>query len=151
MFSSSANCIRIPPAALLVDPDASASRSSRTTCSTPRRRRWKAVAAPWTPPPMTTTSAYVVVELPECREVAGRASAPLDEDLLLDREVVRRRGLELDPRIDERVLARVQALVRLDDARARRVLARVLERVDERPALREAVHHVCIAALPARH
>ena len=39
MFSSSANCVRMPPADLLVDPEASASRSSSTTSCTPSRRR----------------------------------------------------------------------------------------------------------------
>src|SRR5258708_32626 len=153
MFSSSANCARIPPAALLVEPDASASRSRRTTSPAPSLRRWKAVAAPRAPPPITTTSAEltdVIKELAERRPVAAGATAPLDQDLLLDGEVVRRGGLQPDPGKDERILARVEALVRLHEARPRRGLARVLEGVDERPALREPVHHVRVAGLEAR-
>src|SRR5438067_7305086 len=150
-FSSSANCARMPPADLLVDPDASESRSSKTTSRTPSRRRWNAVLAPSAPPPITTTSARagrwegsrssppdadplpdVVVERAERRPVAGRAAAPLVEDLLLDREVVLRRGLQLDPRVRERI-RRVEALQRLHQARPCRGLVRVL--------LQVKVHH----------
>src|SRR3954447_9530044 len=56
-FSSSANWARIPPADLLVEPDASVSRSSSTTSSTPRSCRCRAQLAPIAPPPITTTSA----------------------------------------------------------------------------------------------
>src|SRR5205085_4024836 len=56
MFSSSANCARIPPAEALVDPDASVSRSSTTTSSIPSARRCHAVETPITPPPTMTTS-----------------------------------------------------------------------------------------------
>src|SRR5690348_13702009 len=142
-LSSSANWARIPPAALDVDPDASASRSSSTTSCTPSRRRWYAVAAPRAPPPITTTSAWSAAacarltdraeELSERLPVAGRTAGPLHHDLLLDREVVGRRRLQLDPRVDERVLGGVQVVQSLHQARPRRILARVLQRVDERP------------------
>src|SRR5262249_47365621 len=56
-FSSSANCARIPPAERLVEPEASVSRSTRTTSSTPSFRRCQPTLAPIAPPPMTTTSA----------------------------------------------------------------------------------------------
>src|SRR2546429_2120801 len=148
MLSSPANWARIPPAALPVDPEASAARSSRTTSRTPSRRRWKAVAAPRAPPPITTTSAVSAdsaQELPERLPVAGCAAGPLDHVLLLDREVVLRRRLELDPRIQERVLPRVQVVEGGHQARARRVLARVLEGVDERPRDAEPVDDVPVA------
>ena len=57
MFSSSVNCARIPPAALLVDPLPRVSRSHSTTSVTPRSARWCAVLAPIAPPPMMTTDA----------------------------------------------------------------------------------------------
>src|SRR5690348_4111469 len=128
MFSSSANCARIPPADLLVDPAASTSRSSSTTSTTPSLRRWKAVAAPRAPPPITTTSALlagVVQDLAERLELPGGVSVPLEHDELLDREVIRRGGLQLHPRIEERICD-VQTAERLHQARPRRVLARVL-------------------------
>src|SRR5579872_4298336 len=168
MLSSSANCARIPPADLLVEPDARESRSSSTTSRTPSRRRWKAVLEPSAPPPATTTSARagreegsrssppdadpladVVVELAERRPVAGLAAAPLDQDLLLDREVVLRRGLDLDSRIRERI-RRVHALQRCHQARPRRVLACLLEGVHERPGVAEPVHDIRVACVEAR-
>src|SRR5258706_15339393 len=95
-FNSSANCARIPPADLLVDPEARTSRSRSTTSETPSRRRWKAVAAPRAPPPITTTSAVlpkVVVDLAERRPLTGGRSDPLLEDERFAREVVLLRGL----------------------------------------------------------
>ena len=56
MLSGSENCARKPPAARLVDPLASWSRSRRQT-STPASARWNATLVPMTPPPTTTTSA----------------------------------------------------------------------------------------------
>ena len=56
MFSGSENWARMPPAARLVEPDASSIRSSRQT-STPASARWNATLVPITPPPTTTTSA----------------------------------------------------------------------------------------------
>src|SRR3954471_8763711 len=56
-FSSSANCVRIPPADLLVEPEPSVSRSSRTTSVIPSSARCHATLAPTAPPPTTTTSA----------------------------------------------------------------------------------------------
>src|SRR5438270_4965175 len=153
MFSSSANCARMPPADLLVDPEASASRSSRTTSCTPSRRRWKAVAAPRAPPPMTTASAVsadLFVQLSERDEVARGATGPLVQDLLLGREVVLRRRVELDPRIEERIGHVRHALQRLDEPGASRVLAGVLKRVHERPCCAEAVDDVGVAAIQAR-
>src|SRR5437773_1379237 len=153
-FSSSANCVRIPPAALLVEPAASVSRSSSTTSPAPSRRRWYTVAAPRAPPPITTTSARVLAdaseELSERLEVAGRSACPLDHDLLLDREVVPQGRLELNARIDERVLPRVERVQRPHQARPRRVLARVLQGVDERPGDAEAVDDVGVSPGEAR-
>src|SRR5579864_9013679 len=114
-FSSSANCVRIPPADLLVDPDASTSRSTSTTSSTPSRRRWKAVAAPRAPPPITTTSAELTAafdELSERLHGPRRTAAPLLHDQLLEREVVGRRRLDRDARVDEGILGRVHAVQR---------------------------------------
>ena len=48
MFSGSENCARMPPAARLVEPDASSFRSSRVT-STPASARWKATLVPIDP------------------------------------------------------------------------------------------------------
>src|SRR6185295_16063804 len=52
-----ANCTRMPPAALLVEPAPTASRSSTTTSRAPRRPRWYAMLAPMAPAPITTMSA----------------------------------------------------------------------------------------------
>src|SRR5882724_8141211 len=145
MFSSSANCVRIPPAALLVEPDPSASRSSSTTSCTPSLRRWKAVAAPRAPPPITTASAVlpdVAVELAERRPLPSRAAAPLDEDELLDREVVLRRGLQLDARVGERITDVVHVLERFHEAGPREVLAGLLERISHRPRGAQTVNDV---------
>src|SRR4051794_5650758 len=157
MFSSSANCVRMPPADLLVEPAASESRSTSTTCSTPSRRRWKAVAAPRAPPPMTTTSALLTDAAQEVADglpVAAGTARPLDHDLLLDREVVAHLlgdlRLEHDPWIHERVLRRVQAVQRLHQAAPRRRLAGTLQGVDDRPRDAEPVHHVAVAAVEAR-
>src|SRR3954468_17802330 len=156
MFSSSANCARMPPADLLVEPAARESRSTSTTLSTPSRRRWNAVAAPRAPPPMTTTSALLtdaVQELAERLPVAAGAAAPLGHDLLLDREVVVHLLADLrlqhDPGVHERVLRRVQVVQRVHQAGTRRRLAGVLHRIDERPADRKAVHDVGVAAVEA--
>src|SRR3954447_25807251 len=157
MFSSSANCVRMPPADLLVEPAASESRSTSTTLSTPSRRRWNAVGAPRAPPPMTTTSALLtdaVQELAGRLPVARGAAGPLDHDLLLDREVVvhllRDLRLEDDPGVHERVLRGAQVVQRLHQAGPRRGLACVLQRVDERPADSHAVHDVRVDAVEAR-
>ena len=56
-FSSSANWARIPPADFAVEPEASESRSSRTTSVIPSSRRCQATDAPMAPPPTITTSA----------------------------------------------------------------------------------------------
>src|SRR3954451_25442025 len=91
MFSSSANCMRMPPADFDVDPEASTSRSTSTTSPTPSRRRWKAVAAPRAPPPMITTSAVLLDAVehgPERLPVARCAALPLDHGQLLERERV---------------------------------------------------------------
>ena len=58
MLSGSENCARTPPAALLVEPEASSARST-SSVSTPASARWKAALVPITPPPTTTTSAFV--------------------------------------------------------------------------------------------
>src|SRR5438128_3201408 len=168
-LSSSANCVRMPPAALLVEPEASASRSSSTPSRTPSRRRWNAALAPSAPPPITTAFAVrggeaelpsarvgplagVVVELAERLPGAGRATAPLREDLLLDREVVRRRRLQLDAGIEERVLRllRVEALQRLHQRGPGRVLARVLERVRHHPRRGQPVVVELVVRIEAR-
>src|SRR5215471_14100876 len=57
MFSSSENWARTPPAALDVEPEPSAARSSTSTSRTPASARWNAMLAPITPPPMITTEA----------------------------------------------------------------------------------------------
>jgi hypothetical protein len=57
MLTGSENCARTPPAARLVEPEASASRSTSSTSATPASARWKAMLAPMTPPPTTTTEA----------------------------------------------------------------------------------------------
>src|SRR4051812_31046828 len=80
-LSSSANCVRMPPADLLVDPDASVSRSSRTTSVTPSSVRCHATLAPTAPPPTTTTSALSaatgrrLTAVAEPRAVAPRIDA----------------------------------------------------------------------------
>src|SRR5437763_1165142 len=99
---------------------------------------------------MTTTSAALAnaaEELAEGVPVAGPAARPLDEDLLLDREVVMvaRRGLQPNSGVHERVPSRVEVVQRLHQARPSRVLAGVLHRVDERPADGQAVHDVAVA------
>src|SRR6266536_3583362 len=153
MLSSSANCMRMPPAALLVEPDASVSRSSSTTSATPSRRRLNAVAAPRAPPPITTTSAVsadAAQELPERLPVAARSTCPLDHALLLDREVVRRRRLDRDPRVDERVLRGIHVVQRLPQARPCRVLACVLKGIHERPRNAHPIDDVSVAPREAR-
>src|SRR5213082_1529782 len=104
---------------------------------------------------MTTTSAERldvlaarVLELAERLHSPACAPAPLGHDKLLEREVVGRRGLDLDPRIDERVRGRVYAVQRVLEARPRRVLPRVLERVDEVPGDAEPIHEVRVAQIP---
>src|SRR5690348_4869733 len=119
MLSSSANCARMPPADLLVDPEASASRSRSTTSRTPSRRRWKAAAAPRAPPPMTTTSAVLadaVEELAERFPVPGRAAAPLDHAELLERERVLDAGLDHEAGGQERIGLRVHVVQRPHEA-----------------------------------
>src|SRR6516165_2357151 len=56
MLRGSENWVRKPPAARLVDPEESDSRSSRHT-STPASARWNAMLVPTAPPPTTTTFA----------------------------------------------------------------------------------------------
>ena len=55
MLISSANCARMPPADLLVDPLPRVSRSQSTTSVTPSCARWYAVLVPMAPPPTITT------------------------------------------------------------------------------------------------
>src|SRR6266508_5163191 len=64
MLSASENCARTPPAALLVEPAPSSSRSISTTSGTPASARWKAILVPITPPPTTTTLARLGRPLP---------------------------------------------------------------------------------------
>ena len=71
MLSGSENCARTPPAARLVEPPASWSRSTRQT-STPASARWNAMLVPMTPPPTTTTSADGGSELIGARGSSGR-------------------------------------------------------------------------------
>src|SRR4051794_38161855 len=151
MFSSSANCARMPPADFDVEPDASTSRSTRTTSSTPNRRRWKAVAAPRAPPPITTTSAVL---LDAAQHGAGRlpvAARPLDHLELLEREGVVLPGLLDEPLGQERVRPRVQVLDRLHERGAGRVLPGLAERVGERPRDPQPVADVRVAVVEARH
>src|SRR3989442_15171216 len=51
------NWTRIPPAALLVVPEPTVSRSRTTTSCSPRRARGEAIEEPTTPPPMMTALA----------------------------------------------------------------------------------------------
>ena len=57
MFSSSENCARTPPAARLVEPDASCAALEQQDVPTPASARWNAALVPMTPPPTMTTDA----------------------------------------------------------------------------------------------
>jgi hypothetical protein len=57
MFAALLNDARTPPAALLVEPEASSFISSSTTSAIPASARWNAMLVPITPPPTTTIDA----------------------------------------------------------------------------------------------
>src|SRR5215218_1314788 len=107
MFRSSANCARKPPADLLVDPEASWSRSTSTTSVIPSSVRWNAAAAPTAPPPTTTTSADSTpphsAELERPQQVVHRQK-PDQAILLVQHEAAADPVRELDERIDERLV-----------------------------------------------
>src|SRR4029450_1679933 len=80
MLRGSENCARTPPAALLVEPEASWSRSTRTTSGTPASARWKAMLAPITPPPTTATLAAPLEDRPGRRRVLHPEAQAVVED-----------------------------------------------------------------------
>ena len=148
MFSSSANCVRMPPAALLVEPgrERVPLEQHDVVDAEPAQVEGGGGAEG------AATDHYDVCrvsgsaqELAERLPVAGRSARPLDHSLLLDREVVRPRRLDIDARVDERVLRRVHVVQRLHQARPCRVLACVLKCIHERPRHAHPVDDVSVA------
>ena len=71
MLSSSENCARTPPAARLVEPEASESRSINSTSRIPASARWNAMLVPMAPPPTTTASACPGISTDPSYRLAG--------------------------------------------------------------------------------
>src|SRR5207248_1747019 len=115
---------------------------SPTPPSSPERRRGSRSSPSWNASQERLVAA--VDDPAEGVPVAGGPAAPPVEDELLHGEAALLRGLEHDPRIDERVLLRVHGAQGVHQARPRRVLAGVLQRVDERPGGAEAVRDVVV-------
>src|SRR5437899_5293606 len=90
------NWTRMPPAALLVVPEPTVSRSRTKTSRSPRRARWEAIEQPTTPPPMMT-SLVVPGGLMRPDYDQGDAAAAEARALAGDADVQRRAGSDTIP------------------------------------------------------